>query len=151
MFINMLMDFPERNLGSTYYRTPVTQAESRTIWIGLRIQRMEFGFITVTGNRGVKTPKSDTAEELGQPQLEHWKNRTEILAPVHYVETESRFWVLPSMVTFQDFDLNSRKVTPWVQRLDIEVFALRLITKWKWTLSKHQTKPLHFQGDQSVI
>ena len=109
MFINMPMDFLERTLGSTYYKTPVTQAESHTIWIGLRIQRMEFGFITVTGNRGIKIPKRDTAEEIGQPQLEEWKNRVEILAPGHYMETELRFWVLPSMITFQDFDLNSRK------------------------------------------
>lgn len=82
------MDFPEHTLGSTYYGTPVTQAESHTILIGLRIQRMEFGFVTVTGNWGVKIPKRDTAEEIGKPSLEDWKNRIEILAPVHYMETE---------------------------------------------------------------
>ena len=49
---------------------------------------MEFGFVTVTGNWGVKIPKRDTAEEIGKPSLEDWKNRIEILAPVHYMETE---------------------------------------------------------------
>lgn len=108
------------------------------VFLAWEFREWNLGAIIVTVNWGVKIPERRITEEVGPKsayitlsnpwliseqhmcrrdskelhgklQLGDWKSRIEILASGHWMETEFRAWVLPSL---RGFHLNSRKVMP---------------------------------------
>lgn len=99
------------------------------IFLAWGFREWNWGAITVTGNWGVKIPEREITEEVGPKsayiilsnpwltseehmcrsdskelsgklQLGDWKSRREISASGHWMETEVRVWVLPSLRGF---------------------------------------------------